>query len=269
MAISRPSGLRPRRADGPAVVQDPERRRGAQQHRQEVAEGGGDSSRSTPARASSSAWSRRSWLSASAPRRWASRGERGVAGLAALVERDDAGHEREHEQRGEAGEQRAQAAVRVALVLGLVLGLGAALVEEVALELVEVRPRARPPSRAPRRAGRRGRARRGPAAGVPVARRVDQVLVEAAPLGVLLEPAAQARPLAQQRLVRDLERPLVHGHEPAVGEERERGRRLGVVAVELVERHRRRTKLVPCSPASASRSRIRFAATRSGSDSRA
>ena len=62
------------------------------------------------------------------------------------------------------------------------------------------------------------------AARLPVARGVDQVLVQAAALGVLLEPAAQARPLAQQRLVRDLERLLVRGHEPAVDEGRQRRR---------------------------------------------
>ena len=38
------------------------------------------------------------------------------------------------------------------------------------------------------------------------------------PFRVLLEPLAQPRPLAQQRLVRDLERILAHSHETAVGE---------------------------------------------------
>ena len=73
---------------------------------------------------------------------------------------------------------------------------------------------------------------------LPLARRVDQVLVEPPPLGVLLEPRPQARPLAQQRLVRDLERPLIRGHEPAVREGGQRGRS-GLVAagLELVERH--------------------------------
>ena len=42
------------------------------------------------------------------------------------------------------------------------------------------------------------------AAVVPLARRDAEVVVQAAALGVLLEPAAQARPLAQQRLVGDL-----------------------------------------------------------------
>ena len=134
-------------------------------------------------------------------------GARRVAGLAALVERHDAGHEREREQRGEAGEQRPQAAVRAPLVLGLVLRLGAALVEEVALELVQVAARGRRPSRAWRRAARRGRARRGRARAACQSRAAcDQVLVQPPALGVLLEPAAQARPLAQQRLVRDLDR---------------------------------------------------------------
>ena len=43
------------------------------------------------------------------------------------------------------------------------------------------------------------------AAGVPLARGVAEVMVQAPALGVLLEPAAQPRPLAQQRLVRDLD----------------------------------------------------------------
>ena len=43
------------------------------------------------------------------------------------------------------------------------------------------------------------------AAGVPLACGVSELVVQAAALGVLLEPAAQARPLAQQRLVRDLD----------------------------------------------------------------
>ena len=87
-------------------------------------------------------------------------------------------------------------------------GLGTALVEEGAFELVEVALVACGPVE------RRGEPRAAvelagvAAAGLPLARRVDQVLVEAPALGVLLEPAAQARPFAQQRLVRDLERPL-------------------------------------------------------------
>ena len=56
---------------------------------------------------------------------------------------------------------------------------------------------------------------------LPLAGGVDQVLVKAPALGVLLEPAAQPRPLAKQRLVGDLDRALVDGHQPALGQHRE------------------------------------------------
>ena len=42
--------------------------------------------------------------------------------------------------------------------------------------------------------------------------------MQAAALGVLLEPAAQARPLAQQRLVRDLDLALADRDQPVGGE---------------------------------------------------
>ena len=56
------------------------------------------------------------------------------------------------------------------------------------------------------------------AARVPFARGHDQVVVEPAAVRVLLEPAAQPRPLAQQRLVGDLGLALADRHEPVVGE---------------------------------------------------
>ena len=56
------------------------------------------------------------------------------------------------------------------------------------------------------------------AAGVPLARGGAQVVVQAPALGVLLEPAAQARPLAQQRLVRDLDLALADRDQPLVGQ---------------------------------------------------
>ena len=62
--------------------------------------------------------------------------------------------------------------------------------------------------------------------------------MEPAALGVLLEPRPQPRPLAQQRLVCDLDRPLVRGQQPAVRQCGERGRSVLVAAgLELVERH--------------------------------
>jgi hypothetical protein len=104
------------------------------------------------------------------------------------------------------------------LLLALLLGLRAARGEEVALELVQVAFVAGDPIE------RRGE----PCAAVelaavtrsllPVARRTGQVLVQAAALRVLLEPAAQSRPFAQQRLVRDLEGLVLCGDEPAAVE---------------------------------------------------
>ena len=64
----------------------------------------------------------------------------------------------------------------------------------------------------------------------------DQVLVKVATLGVLGEPVAEARPLAQQRLVGDLGRPLVDGEQAALGEHGEGpGGVLVAVELELVE----------------------------------
>ena len=56
-------------------------------------------------------------------------------------------------------------------------------------------------------------------------------------LAVLLDPAAQPGPLAQQRLVRDLDRPGADRQHAAVGEQREHARDLlALLAFELVER---------------------------------
>ena len=69
---------------------------------------------------------------------------------------------------------------------------------------------------------------------VPLARGVVQMQVQLAPLCVLLEPAAQARPFAQQRLVRDLDLALADRDEAIVGEH---GEDFGhAFAFELVER---------------------------------
>ena len=69
-------------------------------------------------------------------------------------------------------------------------------------------------------------------------RAARQLAVQPASLGVLLEPAAQPRPLAQQRLVRDLDLALADRDQALVGEhgEHDLGDAL-VVAVELGQRH--------------------------------
>ena len=157
-----------------------------------------ESSRATPALASRSAWSRRSSLRAWAPRRCGVRDGGRAACALALGERDHPGDDGGGEQHADPGEQRPQAAVGAPLALGLALARGSALVEEGALELVELAVRGRLPSRAPRRVGRRGRARPDRARSPRHSRGgTDQVLVKAAALGVLGEPAAQARPLAK------------------------------------------------------------------------
>ena len=63
-------------------------------------------------------------------------------------------------------------------------------------------------------------------------------MVQPAALVVLLQPVAQPRPLAQQRLVCHLHRAGADHHEPAGGEHVEDiADRLVVVGLELVERH--------------------------------
>ena len=75
------------------------------------------------------------------------------------------------------------------------------------------------------------------AAGVPVARRLGELPLQAPALGVLLEPAAQTRPLAQQRFVGDLDRSGAHRQQPALGEDVEDPRdALAALRLELVQR---------------------------------
>ena len=72
---------------------------------------------------------------------------------------------------------------------------------------------------------------------LPLRGGLDQVLVKAPALGVLLEPGAKPRPLRKQRLVGDLDRALVHGHQPALGQHREGGGGVLVaLGLELCER---------------------------------
>ena len=60
--------------------------------------------------------------------------------------------------------------------------------------------------------------------------------MKAAALGVGLEPAAQPRPLAKQRLVGDLDRALVDRQQAALGEHGERPGGVGVaLELELVD----------------------------------
>ena len=72
---------------------------------------------------------------------------------------------------------------------------------------------------------------------VPVARGVGDVTLHTAAPRVVLQPAAQARPLAQQRFVGYLHRGGAHREQPALGERREyAGEVLSILALELCER---------------------------------
>jgi hypothetical protein len=197
------------------------------------------------------------------------RGERGVARLAALVERHDAGPHRKRQQQRQRRKERAQAAVRPPLLLALLLRLGSARLASRKPRSSVFRSRSWPAAQSSAAARRAPRYKLAAVAvrGLPVARGVRQVLVQAASLGVLLEPRAQPRPLAQQRLVRQLERVIVHGHEPAVDQH---GRAAAVCSSSSSSSSGtgRRTNAASCSPASASRSRIRRAASRSSALSR-
>ena len=188
-----------------------------------------------------------------------------VARALALGERDHPGDDGGGEQHADAGEQRAQAPVGAPLALGLALARSLAFLEKRALELVQLRVVARRPVE------RRGKSGASIELGgvvfraVPLGGRVDQVLVQAPALGVLLQPAPQPRPLAQQRLVGDLDRVLVDGDEPALGQHRERaGRILVALDLELGERAPAGAPGADSS-ASANRSRIALARSRSGS----
>ena len=131
-----------------------------------------------------------------------------VARLAALGDGEDPARDGRDEQDRDADEQAAEAPVGAPDALRLLLRRLAALGDELALELVDVErvvsgpvERGREPCAAVELAliapGR-----------VPLGRSLGDVTTKPAPFGVLLDPLAQARPLAQQRLVGDLDVPF-------------------------------------------------------------
>src|SRR4051812_44133725 len=95
---------------------------------------------------------------------------------------------------------------------------GLAVVEEGALDVIELGIVLGRPIK------RRGQARsavqvpRVAAARRPLLRRATQVAVKPPAFSVLFQPAAQPRPLAQQRLVRDLDLARADREQAAVGE---------------------------------------------------
>ncbi len=89
-----------------------------------------------------------------------------------------------------------QAAVGAPLALGLALARRAALVEEGALELVQLALVGGCPIECRGESGAAVELGRIAIGVAPLAGGADQVLVKAPALGVLVEPVAQARPLA-------------------------------------------------------------------------
>ena len=171
-------------------------------------------------------------------------GRLGVARLAALDDGEDAAGDGRGEQDGDAGEQRAEPPVRAPGALRLSFGGLAALGDERALELVQLERVVGAPVERGGEAGAAVELALVAPRRVPFGRRSGDVAAQPAPLGVLLDPLAQARPLAQQRLVGDLDRALADGDEAAVGERGEHGGHVLVaLQVELGERraaaHRR------------------------------
>ena len=134
------------------------------------------------------------------------------------------------QQRRDAGERQAQAALRA-------LGGGSARVEEGALGRVELVLVAVTPLESDRQPRAAVDVAGVTSAFVPLARGVSEVAVHATPVGILLEPAAQPWPLAQQRFVGNLNRRGAHRQQTAVGERpRARGRHRRRLALEFCER---------------------------------
>ena len=132
-------------------------------------------------------------------------GRFGVACLAALDDGEDPSGDGRDEQDRDSREQHAKAPVRASGALRLLLGGLAALGDELPLELVEVERVIGGPVE---RGGETGAAvELAPIARrrVPLGRRLGDVAAKPASFGVLLDPLAQARPFAQQRLVGDLD----------------------------------------------------------------
>ena len=145
----------------------------------------------------------------------------GALGVLGGVARDDGEHaaqDGDDEEHGRARQQGPEAAVRPSLGAALAVGLLGSGVEERALGGVELGP---PGLDELERGGEPGAAVEVgglAAAGVPEPRGVSELLVRADPGAVLVEPAAQLRPLADQRLVRDLGRAVVERDEALLGE---------------------------------------------------
>ena len=167
----------------------------------------------------------------------------GALGVLSRVAREDgeqAAQEGGDEQDGSSRQQGPEAAVRPSLGEALAVGLRGGGVEERALAGIELGPpgldeleRGGEPAAAVEVGGL-------PAAGVPQPRGVSDLLVRADPGAVLVEPAAQAWPLADQRLVGHLGGAVVERDEALLGEpaqERLDGPCGGTLRHELADGH--------------------------------
>ena len=138
--------------------------------------------------------------------------------MASLHERYGTPENGEGEQDNGADEKRAQAAVRAPLSLGFALAPLPARGQKLPLELVQLgivgrRPVAghgqtRPPQERARVASER----------LPLLSSFGQPPVQKLALPVGVEPGAERRPRANERLVRKFNRVLTHGDEARIGE---------------------------------------------------
>ena len=159
----------------------------------------GESARATPSRANSSERARSGSVSACTLTRCRLGRPRLALRGAALVHGNDRGQRRRGKQRHDAGERQAQASL-------LAPGRRGARVEEGPLGRPQLVRVAGAPLASDREARAAIKIRSIAPALLPIGRRLRQVAVHAPTLRVGLEPPAQARPFAQQRLVGDLDR---------------------------------------------------------------
>ena len=138
--------------------------------------------------------------------------------MASLNERDGTPENGEREQDKGADEKRAQAAVRAPLSLGFAFARLSARGQKLSLEFVQLgivgrrpvagRGQARPPQERARVASER----------LPLLSSFGQPPMQKLALPVGVEPGAERRPRANERLVRNFDRILTHGDEAGVGE---------------------------------------------------
>ena len=131
-----------------------------------------------------------------------------LPGRVGLERGDPPGSKGDDEEHAGSGEEAPQPAIGPTFFLDFALGGDAAGLEELAFRRVQLDRVFGSPVECRAEACASVEIGRLAAALVPVARRADQVEPDLAALGVLLEPALQARPLAKESLVSDLDVPV-------------------------------------------------------------